>query len=187
MNLMFKILETKAGVAAISDNCVPIKLRSAVDTPEGLVKLTLERYIRPTFQGGGVILPQIIGVKPSERDCLVFSYLGIYKGLSDAMAKDGKPGKIVGLTDGILAFLSKKGHRLFCLVAGATLPGDPVQVAWAAAMAPSDRQLFRRAFILRGKEVQEQRFPWSAYADVFMRTFDADIWSDQTAWAEVQP
>lgn len=163
------------GSKVIADNSMAMRLTNNVKNLEDLSNLVLCRVLRPLFDEGRIITPQIIGIDRVNQNCYVYFYLPILRAFS---------GKVSGLVDTLTAILGQKGCDLFgFLTAGR---GGPMgQIAVISAYDIKDKETLRRAFARHdGGVIAEFSMPMEAFADVFSKTFDCDIWTSDEVWRE---
>lgn len=156
----------------ISENSLELRLKYAIKTKGVFIEMIRSRIIAPLFQEGNIVLPQIVGIDPKSRRCIIFFYAPIFKALN---------GKVSGLTDVLTMFLGNRGCSLIAFIAGAR-DGKFGTLAAVGIYDIIDKTQQLRAFLKTQYGVQERDIPFEDYEELFSRTFDSDIWTSDETW-----
>jgi len=165
-------LVLEGGYTVITENLIAFKLQSEVKTEEDFNKLIKARYVEPTLMAGDLVMPQVMGVNTKEKTCIIFSYAPILKAVK---------GKVDGLLEALLHLLAVKGCSLYALVSG-SVGGQLGNISAVFSVNPETRSRVVRAYRKEGNAVVEFGLPEGSHEEMFMKTFDADLWVTQEAW-----
>lgn len=169
---MNRLALTEGATAVVEENKMFFKLQSRIMSKEDLKNMVRGRYIEPTLANSDLVLPQIIGINREAQNCGIFSYAPILKFLK---------GKVEGLSEALMALLDSKGCNLFALVTGSQ-SDNYGNLAAVLCVDIKDRSRLFRAFQLRRKRATEVTLTPGQYNEMFMKTFDADLWMEREAF-----
>jgi hypothetical protein len=172
---LYTLVDEK-GKNAMEENSLAFKLRNPIKTKEDFAALCLGRVISPIMEKGDPVIPQIIGINTEKNEFTMYSYAPIYK----VFAK-----KVDGLVDVLVMTLGNKGCNLIGFVSGAR-GGKFGDIAVASIYDIKDRSSLRRSFRkMENGSTSEFSLPIAVYSDIFSKSFDGDIWTEQAAWKDI--